>query len=599
MVYLPCGLQCGDYTVGTAIGEGHGGTVFTASRNGHPLEAATNAVKYPTNDREVDTLRCLHVNSPPCLGVPSLRASGVYEGKLWMVIDLLGAPLHKLMGHTMVHIWKHRAPQRWKYIRVLGRLLLRRLQAIHERGFVHCDIQPDNIMIGRVSGGPKERWNPFFIDFGLAHQFPGGKPIQPHAGTIEYNSIRSTDGGVRLPRDDVEALGWVLCYFVTGDLPWFSDIKKVNWANKPQRALLCKRVQHAKIQLLTPGGKDSFESWVSDVPPEMAEYLRHCRRFGGDGDEGEAARPDYDALARFLGGERLGGIEAEIADLKAFRHLCEDGVDEEPPRAVGTLSPEIDGAYSIVGSWNDWRGQEMGRDPREPACLRFELRLARDGAEFQIIRNGSWEQTFYPSQKHAGGAAANPVMGPGGKSHGVNWFLDGAAGDVVAVEFRRELVRGLDTKRISWRTLRHVAPSTTRPPCASYVVVGSWDNWGGKLEMAWSGACCRAEVQLGGRGRDDFQLLENGDWHRKLFPNVKGASPHMRHTLLGPKKHGNGKNWTIGEHPRDRSRPGAKYEVRLFLADGEPNRVEWSQVPGAGDRAGKAAPCAGSGGRPG
>mmetsp|Transcript_105488 Transcript_105488/g.330501 ORF Transcript_105488/g.330501 Transcript_105488/m.330501 type:complete len:605 (+) Transcript_105488:55-1869(+) len=569
MVFLEFGLQLGDHVVGFALGQGRGGAVFSASRKGDPPERPTAAVKWPTNDRELNALLALHSGKVPCLGVPRVHASGVHQGQPWMALDLLGPSLFQAMGHTMAHNWRHSAPQRWQNICVVGRLLLRRLKAIHDQGFVHCDIQPENILIGRRGAGTEaERWRPFLIDFGLAHPCAGGAPVQGHAGTLEYNSVRSADGGVRLPRDDVEALGWVLCYFVVGDLPWFGQIKSVDWGDKPQRAELCQRVQRAKLQFLGRG-PESLERTVPDAPGELAEYLRLCRRFGGDGDKGEAARPDYDALARLLGGSGLGGEEAEREDATLLRQLCEGGRGTRPAKAPGA-GPR----HFVVGTWNGWGFEEMAGGRGTGGRFRLEVHLLRDGGEFQIVRDKDWRQVLYPDRKLCGREEGR-VLGPGAGSHGFNWAVEARAGDVVAIEL------DLRAPAVSWHRLRHDALPKERlavRPRKPYHAVGSWDGWSKLQEMSWNGECLRCEVELGATGREGFQILEGGDWRRKLHPSVKAATHSTAHTLMGPEEHGHGKNWVIGQHLRDRAAPGARYELRLLTVDGTPYRVDWVRL---------------------
>ena len=46
----------------------------------------------------------------------------------------------------------------------IGVELLECLEKLHDAGYVHCDIKPDNVMISGTSG------KAFLIDFGLAHK---------------------------------------------------------------------------------------------------------------------------------------------------------------------------------------------------------------------------------------------------------------------------------------------------------------------------------------------------------------------------------------------------------------------------------------------
>merc|ERR1719350_2552117 len=132
-------------------------------------------------------------------------------------MDLLGPTLGKAL--ELAKLKKVPAGRRWQLVSLVGRLLLRRLKALHERGWVHCDLNPGNVLVGRrgEAEGP-ERWRPFLVDFGSAQREGAAAPA--HLGTVEFNSVRSADGGCRLPWDDLEGLGWMLCFFILGDLPW-------------------------------------------------------------------------------------------------------------------------------------------------------------------------------------------------------------------------------------------------------------------------------------------------------------------------------------------------------------------------------------------
>ena len=46
----------------------------------------------------------------------------------------------------------------------IGISLLGRLQILHQKGFIHNDLKPDNIMIG----GPDEINQIYLIDFGIS-----------------------------------------------------------------------------------------------------------------------------------------------------------------------------------------------------------------------------------------------------------------------------------------------------------------------------------------------------------------------------------------------------------------------------------------------
>ncbi|CAE8642132.1 unnamed protein product [Polarella glacialis] len=242
------------------------------------------------------------------------------------------------------------------------------------------------------------------------------------------------------------------------------------------------------------------------------------------------------------------------------------------------------GHYYIAGSWNDWSLQEMLPDPNSPGVFHATASLWRSGGEFQILRNRDWRQVLHPSSPRTSRDALGVVEGPDDLGHGLNWFLNGRAGDAFRIELRRSLedTQGTDTKSVSWECLQPDAVSQTgleRASRRSYCIVGSWTSWQEPQEMQWEEGCYRYTLQIGGLGEESFQILLDGLRERALHPDKPDANPHMSHVLQGPSMNAHGLNWTVGRHQSDGCRPGSCYEVKLMLtSSGEPKHVQWSKI---------------------
>lgn len=290
------------------------------------------AAKWPIGHKERDVLRELTAE-PGCLGVPRLFSDGELDGKLYAVVEILGKPLSETFDRLRGSL-----RCRWLAVSLIGRLLLRRLRAMHVRGFVHCDLKPENVLVGSPSGSPDQHNRPYLVDFGTARKFPGGEPLRGDLGSVDYNSISSADGGERRPSDDLESLGWVLLHGLFGELPWFTFTKNTDWKDKPKRFEAVQQVQEAKAQALDEGWQvfgDKFRK-LSQTPKDLESFLKLARGTNGASDEAGSSSPsrsaagplpDYRRLAALLGARPdCSEVDAEAEDLHLLPLALEWGL---------------------------------------------------------------------------------------------------------------------------------------------------------------------------------------------------------------------------------------------------------------------------------
>jgi eukaryotic-like serine/threonine-protein kinase len=127
-----------------------------------------------------------------------------------------------LDGEPLGHVIERMRPgtlqrsQAWQLIQQLGAGLAH----AHERGVVHGDLKPRNILVTR-DGELR------ILDFGAAHRFEASKSRaeQGHAptyGTPAYASCEQLEGRVADPRDDLYALACICYELLTGSHPFGS-----------------------------------------------------------------------------------------------------------------------------------------------------------------------------------------------------------------------------------------------------------------------------------------------------------------------------------------------------------------------------------------
>ena len=162
--------------------------------------------------------------------------------------------------------------------------ILRRIEYLHSKGVVHRDIKCENFMFG-IQG---KIHHLYLIDFGLSKnywhptannhvEFRIGQSL---TGTARYASINAQKGMQQSRRDDLEAIGHMLAYFLRGSLPW-SGLKSKTQASR-FKEILAKKEQ------------TSLDDLCADLPTAFKTYLQTVRGLGFQ------ERPDYRALRKLF-----------------------------------------------------------------------------------------------------------------------------------------------------------------------------------------------------------------------------------------------------------------------------------------------------------
>lgn len=143
--------------------------------------------------------------------VLKVHGAGLYEGRPYFSMELLeGRDLR-----DQVEEWRAMPPaRRFALARDVLLQLARALEYIHDRGWVHRDITPSNIMLlpdGQVK----------LMDFGVVKE-PGAEltVVGEVVGTVAYIAPEQIRGGQVDARADLYSLGAVLYFMLTGRRPF-------------------------------------------------------------------------------------------------------------------------------------------------------------------------------------------------------------------------------------------------------------------------------------------------------------------------------------------------------------------------------------------
>lgn len=184
-------------------------------------------------------------------------------------------------GITLKQYMDRRGILSWKEAVHFSKQIARALGHAHERGIIHRDIKPQNIMLLR-DGTIK------VADFGIASlenefQEADGQAI----GSIHYIAPEQARGDLPDARSDIYSLGVVMYEMVTGEVPYTGDtlgeiaVKHMNATPKPIRELnqdLPEVLEEIIARAMAPNLADRYQTAA-----ELADDLEQLSRDAASG----------------------------------------------------------------------------------------------------------------------------------------------------------------------------------------------------------------------------------------------------------------------------------------------------------------------------
>ena len=206
-------------------------------------------------------------------GIPIVKSFGYNNNYNILVMELLSNSLEDLFQKQKRHF-------SLKTTCMLGIQMIDRIEWVHNKLIIHRDIKPDNFVMGRND----KSHIVYILDFGLSKKYWSTKnnchikfsQNKKLTGTARYASINALKGCEQSRRDDLEAIGYVLMYFLRGSLPW--------------QGLKVDRKEDRYKKIYEKKKATSPEELCSGFPPELAEYVRYTRNLEFE------QNPDYNYL---------------------------------------------------------------------------------------------------------------------------------------------------------------------------------------------------------------------------------------------------------------------------------------------------------------
>ena len=255
------------------LGQGSFGSIYKAEYNGEYYALKFEDRNNGQNLLEGEAAIMNYLKGP---NIPYVKSYGYTA--YWNILVM------QLLGKSLEDIFTERNTFSLKTVCMIGTQMISVLEYIHVRHILHRDIKPDNFVMGLDELSQYV----YLLDFGLAKKYRSSTTLVQYplinkkklTGTARYASINALKGYEHSRRDDLEAVGYVLLYFLRGSLPWQGQKAK----NKDERY---QKILNIKMET-------TASELCKNFPEEFTKYVDYTRNLGYE------EEPDYNMLRNLL-----------------------------------------------------------------------------------------------------------------------------------------------------------------------------------------------------------------------------------------------------------------------------------------------------------
>ena len=221
------------------------------------------------------------------IGIPKVYSFGKENNETnnyYLVQELLGNNLVQELKK-----YKNKIPKDL-YIKIATQMISR-LEFLHTKGIIHCDIKPENFVLGlennENNNDDDKNLTVYLIDFGLSEPYINLKTKEHkqlkekrgRKGTMDYCSMNSHSELSLSRRDDLESLAYCLIFLWCGRLPW--SRRNCNGLNNEE-------ILNQKMEFISYGCE------MKNIPKNLKEFLDYIAKLKFD------ETPNYKYLKQLI-----------------------------------------------------------------------------------------------------------------------------------------------------------------------------------------------------------------------------------------------------------------------------------------------------------